>query len=157
MQDTAHRRGEPGQIPVRTPLKKIEFFITFGDLPCKRTCHGKGLMTKNIRNIDHKKLGLGFDILYILIYNNSFNSISIWNQHKSALTVEACVQPDEPDEQPAFNQMNSRRYIRPITAPISKRVSRTQIWQRLRHINGHLWSQEDLNQQHGKHPRGEAK
>lgn len=46
---TAHTGGEtPGKIPCDLPLKpKNDFFIMlFCDLPCKRTCHGKGRMTK---------------------------------------------------------------------------------------------------------------
>ena len=58
----AHQRGEPGQTPVRSPLKQkiVHFFITDSDLPCKRTCHGKGLMTKNIRNKDQNLTSLDY-------------------------------------------------------------------------------------------------
>jgi len=40
---TPHQRENPG-IPVRSPSKPTNnlFFINFFDLPCKRTCHGKG-------------------------------------------------------------------------------------------------------------------
>ncbi|KAB2004477.1 hypothetical protein ES319_D11G201600v1 [Gossypium barbadense] len=41
-----HSRGENPGNPVRAPLKntkKIKFLLSLGDLPCKRTCHGKGL------------------------------------------------------------------------------------------------------------------
>ena len=43
-----HRRENPG-IPVRSPLKPTNnpfFLLIFIDLPCKRTCHGKGRFTK---------------------------------------------------------------------------------------------------------------
>ena len=41
----AQRKKLPCCLPLRTT--KTLFFINFFDLPCKRTCHGKGRMTKN--------------------------------------------------------------------------------------------------------------
>ncbi|KAL6273935.1 hypothetical protein ACE6H2_024627 [Prunus campanulata] len=45
-----HQRGDPGQTPMLSPLKTKKSFVFllryFCDLPCKRTCHGKGRMTK---------------------------------------------------------------------------------------------------------------
>jgi len=42
-----HQRENP-RIPVRSPSKPTNnlFFIKFFDLPCKRTCHGNGRLTK---------------------------------------------------------------------------------------------------------------
>lgn len=51
-------RANPRAIPPQT--KNSSFFITVSDLPCKRTCHGKGLMTKNIRNKDQNLTSLDY-------------------------------------------------------------------------------------------------
>lgn len=43
--------GRPRAIPVRSPLKtKTYYFFIMNDLPCKRTRHGKGRMTKNYQD-----------------------------------------------------------------------------------------------------------
>lgn len=52
-QRTTERERDPGQIPVRSLSQntKIKIFIKrWVDLPCKRTCHGKG--RNNYKSID---------------------------------------------------------------------------------------------------------
>ena len=65
--------GEPGlkkKFPVRTPLTNTKqlFLLLFGDLPCKRTCHGKGRMTKMLNqnsSLIHQAISSLTNISYI--------------------------------------------------------------------------------------------
>ena len=57
---------DPGQSPCNPPSKpKHTIFFIMNDLPCKRTCHGKGRMTKRYQNSSTSKKRINTDIFYI--------------------------------------------------------------------------------------------
>lgn len=87
------QEGDPGQTPMRSPPKpKNLFFINyFFGLPCKRTRHGKGRMTKITRACGpHLSVGPRPEIFYILPYlPSSQNLLDITNIHLLPPTLHA--------------------------------------------------------------------